>query len=126
MATDRVRFHQATVDLHPAPFPVHSPKAADFLVERERRLGIHLPPAVKEWYSFDGAVGLLEKYSNDDVPTKLEELGAPVANWYGGGPRDFERDGLLLILQENQGVCCWAVKLGGAEDPEVVIEVDTA
>jgi hypothetical protein len=33
---------------------------------------------------------------------------------------------MLLIMTENQGVCNWAVRLDGSDDPPVVVEVDSA
>jgi hypothetical protein len=38
---------------------------------------------------------------------------------------DFVRAGLLVVMIENQGVCTWAVKLDGSDDPAVVVEVDS-
>jgi hypothetical protein len=103
-----------------------SDAAAQAVQQRELKLGITFPAAVREWYSIDDAIGLLAAYSNDDRPIKLNELGAPLDDWYGGGLRDLASEGLLLFLQENQGVCNWAVKLDGTPDPPVVVEVDTA
>jgi hypothetical protein len=38
---------------------------------------------------------------------------------------DTIRNGLLEVMIENQGVCRWAVKLDGSDDPPVMYEIDT-
>ena len=44
-------------------------------VERtERRLGMRLPPSVREWYSYDGALPILALHSNGDPPIPVEEF----------------------------------------------------
>ena len=60
-------------------------------------------------------------------------LGRPFSDWYLKRPArakpdrldDFVRAGLLVVMHENQGVCTWAVKLDGTDDPPVVVEVDS-
>jgi hypothetical protein len=60
-------------------------------------------------------------------------LGRPFSDWYLKRPAraksdrldDFVRAGLLVVMHENQGVCTWAVKLDGSDDPPVVVEVDS-
>jgi hypothetical protein len=60
-------------------------------------------------------------------------LGREVSDWYTerddpAKPHqldEFIRAGLLVVMIENQGVCTWAVKLDGADDPPVVVEVDS-
>ncbi len=121
----KLRFHQAAVDLLPKP-PKFSAKAAQALDRREKKLGIRFPAAVREWYSLEGADELLRKYSNADFPIALADLGMPLKNWYGLPSRDFVPAKLLLLMNENQGVANWAVRLEGGDDPEVVVEVDTA
>lgn len=106
--------------------PQFSEDASAAIREREVALGITFPDSVREWYSLDDAVGRLERYSNSDHAVPINELGTPFGDWYGGGPRDFVAEGLLLFMQENQGVCNWAFKLDGEPDPAVVVEVDTA
>ena len=75
---------------------------------------------------FDGAVDLLRHYSNADHPLPIEKLGEPLPNSYGGGPRDFLTQGLVVFMRENQGVCNWAFRLDGIADPEVVVGGETA
>jgi hypothetical protein len=118
-------FHTKALALLDPP-PAVSEANLRVLSERECRLGIRFPASVREWYSLEGSVALLRRFSNDDHPVELDRLGAPAEEWYGAGPRDFVAKGLLWIMTENQGVCNWAVKLDGRDDPPVVVEVDSA
>jgi hypothetical protein len=85
------------------------------LADAERRLGISLPPSVREWYGYEDAVSILAKHSNQDPPVEVRDFAA------------IERQSRLLlpIRHENQGVCTWAVALNGSEDPPVFVEVDS-
>jgi hypothetical protein len=74
----------------------------------------------------EGAVEILRRHSNDDDPVPLNELGQPFESWYGSGRRNFLSQRLLVFMHENQGVYNWAIKLNGADDPPVVVEVDSA
>lgn len=120
-----LRFHAETFALLPSR-PSISESSVKLLTDRERSLGIRFPESVQEFYSLEGAVELLRRYSNDDQPCPLERLGEPWEDWYGAGRRDFVSQGLLWIMTENQGVCNWAVMLDGSNDPPVVVEVDSA
>lgn len=106
--------------------PAFSISAADLLRKREEQLRIKFPAAVVEWYSLENAVQILASHSNSDSLIEIEEFGKPFQNWYGGGPKDFLAEQLLLFMQENQGVCNWAIRLDDDADPSVVVEVDTA
>ena len=121
----QLKYHRDAASLL-AKAPLFSQSAADAIQRRERELRVSFPASVREWYSLDRAVEILRRFSNDDQPIPISRLGEPFANWYGGGRRDFVSQGLLLFLCENQGVCNWAVKLDGAPDPSVLVEVDTA
>jgi len=118
----RLRFHQGAVDLLPRQ-PSVSADCARELDAREQELGIRIPASVREWYVLEDSVNLWGRYSNDDDPVPLNELGAVVD--FVDPPRDLAREGLVMILRENQGVCTWAVRLDGSEDPPVVVEVDS-
>jgi hypothetical protein len=120
-----LKYHGEAVKLLPE-VPRLSKSSATLLEKREEELGVRLPESVREWYSLESAVQLLERYSNDDSAFAIEELGEPFDDWYGGGARDFLSDNLLLFMRENQGVCNWALRLDGDPDPPVVVEVDTA
>lgn len=105
--------------------PRFSRSASDELNSRERELGITFPESFREWYSLERAVSLIQS-GRDDSVLATSELGLPFKDWYGGGPKDFVAENLLLFMQENQGVCNWAIRLNGTPDPPVVVEVDTA
>lgn len=117
-------FHEAAFRLLPAPLR-RSTASVQALERREKELGLRFPASVREWYSLEGAVETLRTCSNQDRPVAVEELGAPRLKWYGVPRRDFVADGFLYLMNENQGVCQWAVRLDG-DDPEVVVAVDTA
>ena len=87
------------VALLPA-LPPFSGTAAEAFDRRGRERGIRFPDAVREWYSFDGAVDLLRHYSNADHPLPIEKFGEPLPNSYGGGPRDFLTQGLVVFMRE--------------------------
>lgn len=117
-----LRFHERAVNLLPKR-PGLDPSRAEALARREQDLGIKLPASVREWYSLEDSVNLWGRYTNDDYPAPIDELGELV-DWVKP-PRDLVREGLLLIARENQGVASWAVRLDGTEDPAVVVEVDS-
>lgn len=125
MQATPLNYHDEAAKLLPRGLRL-SDSAAEAVRKREMELGFSLPAAIREWYSIDGAHSLLATYSNNDWPIELKDLGTPFDDWFGGGPKDFVAEGLLLFMCENQGVCNWAVKLDGTPDPPVVVEVDTA
>jgi hypothetical protein len=116
------RFHSQTLALLPSPLP-WSERNAQLLATREKSLELRWPASVREWYALEGATGALRTYSNDDKPIPLEELGEPFEDWYGRGHRDFRSERLLVFMHENQGVCSWAIRLDGSEDPPVVVQL---
>lgn len=120
-----LKYHRDAVNLLPE-VPRFSVSSAELLRKREEQLGIKFPDSVREWYSLDGAVNLLELYSNNDSPVEIDKLGDLFEDWYGGGPKDFLSERILLFMHENQGVCNWAISLDGSSDPPVIVEVDTA
>jgi hypothetical protein len=120
-----LKYHAKAATMLPS-IPSVSSRNQELLRQRESALGIRFPEAVFEWYSLEGSVEMLRLYSNSDHPVEISKLGETVANWYGAGPRDFVRDGLLWIMSENQGVANWAVRLDGTPDPAVMVEVDSA
>jgi hypothetical protein len=121
-----LKYHQKTFDLlHEEP-PKIAREKIKLLMNRQAACGVKFPESVMEWYSMGSSLEILKKYSRADDPYHPGQFGKVMKDWYGGGERDFAKEGLLLILSENQGVCQWAVKLDGSDDPPVVIEVDTA
>jgi hypothetical protein len=98
-----LRFHQQTCELLGID-PVVDAAARAAISDRERRLGVRIPAAVVEWYMLGGADAVVVLAgANDDYALGIEELGEPFDGW-GGGRRDFVREGLLVIRIENQGV----------------------
>jgi hypothetical protein len=139
---DELIYHQQTVALLD-PIPRVSPEALAAMDERERALGIRIPASVREWYSLEGAVELLETYSNDDHPVRLAELGEPDWDWHAfrehlkprvaesdwdAGEPEWQGDALagnpLVFMNENQACCRWAVPLEQANDPVVLVQND--
>jgi hypothetical protein len=64
----------------------------------------------------------------------VQDLGRPFWDWlypehdHSAEPHQLDglvQAGLLVVMIENQGVCTWAVKLDGSDDPPVVVEVDS-
>src|SRR5262245_41452278 len=118
----QLEYHRATFDLLGRE-PVRSAGAVRLLNERERAAGFRFPASVREWYSLEGAVGVLATCGNADHPVGIEQLGGPHRNWNRGRWEDYDcvgRDGLLKIMTENQGCCVWCVRLDGGGDPPVV------
>lgn len=118
-----LRFHQSAIDLL-ATQPTISCENERIIAERESQIGFPFPASVREWYSLDRCIELLQEHSNSDCPVPLEQLGRPVRNWYGVESHDLLKVGILWIMGENQGVCNWAVLLDGSDDPPVVIEIE--
>jgi hypothetical protein len=85
------------------------------LKRTEQRLGIRLPPSVREWCSYDGALPILAAHSNDDPPIPVQEFSLTES---GAGR-------LISIRWENQGVCTWAILLDGSDHPPVLVDVDS-
>lgn len=79
----------------------------------ESTLGFRLPPSVREWYSFQDAIEILRRCSNDDPPIALREFA--IERW-----RSLR---LVPFRWENQGVCVWAFELDGADDPLVHVRM---
>jgi hypothetical protein len=70
------------------------------------------PGAIREWYARGDAVTLLKTYSNMDWPLEPEQMEVV-------GDR-------VVFLNENQGVCRWAFRLDGCEDPGVDVQSEDA
>src|SRR5258708_31688011 len=99
---DRLHFHQATMDLL-GQVPAFSDASLALLERQEQRCGLSFPAAVREWYAIEGAVTLLDRYSNQDPAVPLERLGAELAE---AGPVASERSEptpVVVVHHENQG-----------------------
>ncbi len=68
-------FHSATLELLGIP-PRISAAAVGELERTERRLGMRLPPAVREWYSYDETLDILARHSNQDPPIPVGEFAS--------------------------------------------------
>jgi SMI1-KNR4 cell-wall len=88
----------------------------------EERIGRKLPQSFRSLLLCDNWVELLAEHSNCDSPISCSELGQRIRCWKDYDPLS---DDLLPFMIENQGVCTWAVRLTDADDPPVVIEVDS-
>jgi hypothetical protein len=109
-----IPFHSATFRL--LGFESRLAVAAVSEVESvEHRLGFRLPASVREWYSYENAIDILARHSNDDRPIPVREFA--VTEWDG--------QRLLPFKIENQGVCVWVVMLDGSDDPPVFVDVDS-
>lgn len=115
-------YHQATFDLIREK-PIFSPKASEVLDRLEQNRGIILPAAVREWYSLEGAVEILNRFPSCGNARKVEELGA--INTYWSNKKQYEVDllqqGLLWIMRELQGICSWSIQLDGSDNPPVLV-----
>jgi hypothetical protein len=92
-----------------------SAQAQQEIETTERRLGFHLPPSVREWYSYGEALRILEENSNGDPLIPLWQFAT--IPW--------QSHRLLAFRNENQGVCQWALLLDGSDDPPVYLDFDT-
>src|SRR5215470_9105302 len=102
--------------------PVKSNDAAAAVARVEERIGRKLPRSFRNLLMCGNWVELLAEHSNCDCPISCSELGQRVSRWNVYDPLS---DDLLPFMFENQGVCTWAVRLKGADDPAVFIEVDS-
>ena len=107
-------FHSSTFRLLGVE-PSTSDAAVRDIEDAGRRVGLRLPESLREWYSNEGAIEILARYSNQDWPISPRDFA--VTEWQG--------DKLLPFKNENQGVCVWAVVLDGSDDPPVYVDVDS-
>jgi hypothetical protein len=88
----------------------------------ERRIDRSLPRAFRDLLALENGLALMGHFSNSDWPISVAELAEPRERWPGYDPL---ADQLLPFMIENQGVCVWAIRLDGSDDPPVVVEVDS-
>jgi hypothetical protein len=86
----------------------------------ERAVGFGLPAAFRELVVSDAWPGFLKRFSNSDQPVLIQNFAA--SRWQAYDPIAAD---LLPFMIENQGVCTWAIRLNGNDDPEVLVEVDS-
>jgi hypothetical protein len=94
--------------------PKESSTALAQIDDAERRLGIRLPPSVRQWYAYKDAIQVLASHSNDDRPIPLHKF--ELEQW--------NSNRLLAFKHENQGVCVWSILLDESDDPPVYVNVD--
>ncbi len=104
------------------PITDHAAEVA--VQEVEDRIGTRLPSLFRQFLLYANGADLLRQHSNCDEPIKCSKLGSPPYkhNW---GTYDPLKDKLLPFMIENQGVCTWAIKFEGADNPRVFVEVDS-
>src|SRR5437867_640222 len=108
-------FHQPTFDLL-GYTPAVDPAAVELLNRLENRHAIRLPLAVKEWYSCEVAVDILENYTFNP-PTAVHLLGnSSYLTDYVETEDGIER---LWIMASSVSPYGWAVRLDGSDDPPV-------
>jgi hypothetical protein len=111
--------HERTMELVGRRW-LERPGAESQLRALDAALGRSVPSALRELLLTDAWPTLLEDVSNGDQPLAIEKMLQP--RWAG---YDAVSQGVLPFMVENQGVCTWAIRLDGCEDPEVVIEIDS-
>jgi len=109
-----MRYHAATLAILGSERRVSS-SAKEEIWKSEARLGLTLPPAVREWYALEDAISVLAEHSNDDPPIPVRSFAVT----------DWQSCHMLPFRNENQGVCTWAIILDGSDDPPVYVDVDS-
>ncbi|GLS23162.1 hypothetical protein GCM10007874_61820 [Labrys miyagiensis] len=79
--------------------------AESLLAETEQRLGIAIPPALRDYVAVAG--------NETRINRSFEEF-LPLQDWK-------LHDGQLIFAAENQGVVLWSVGLDEGDDPEVQV-----
>jgi hypothetical protein len=118
-----LQYHARTLDLI-GVMPSISPARLEAIEQAQGRLGHRLPESVREWYSLDNAVSLLEHHSNCDTTIDVGKFASPATNGVDEQLNSLLDDGFLVFRIENQGVCLWAVDLRDGDDPPVLVEID--
>jgi hypothetical protein len=112
-------FHQRTLELanrrcETVPRSEASVRALEAILRQP------IPASLRELLVSNLWPALLAEFSNCDRPIEVDEMARP--KWSQHSALDAA---LLPFMVENQGVCTWAVRLNGADDPEVLVEVDS-
>src|SRR5262245_60067770 len=133
--TSRIPYHQNVYDLLQLE-PGESPEAARMIAEHEAAHG-PLPAAVREWYSVPDVVLLRPtpddwgdlwnlcpgtlwwEFSNEDPAEPLPDVLTQFV-----GVRNRPEFPYVRVLNENQGVVRWWVKVTGSDDPPVWCDND--
>ena len=97
-----------------------SPSAEARVRSLETELGRRVPLSLRQLVVSNLWPALLAQFSNCDEPIEVEAMSRPP--WR---KRSLDAPVILPFMVENQGVCTWAVRLDGSDDPEVLVEVDS-
>ena len=113
MAPVPTAFHAATYQLLEKR-PQAGQQALDALQQAEQRLGMQLSASVREWFSLQNALEILNQHSNCDP-------AVAVSKWK---IEPTDRGPLVQFKVENQGVCDWLFLVDGSDDPPVYVRID--
>jgi hypothetical protein len=116
----QLQYHQRTFDVLGLDVPPVSEENAMAVAEFEATIQRRLPASLREWYSLSGACKLLRKYEIIDEPAQLDVPGRP----FSPGLLRLTPDGFLYLGCTEQGVCGYAIALGGPNDPPVLVHCD--
>lgn len=117
-----LKYHQAVFDLL-ALVPNMSEFSILKLAKREQKCKVTFPPSMREWYSIEGAVALLDKYNNSDTGASavpLERLGESM-NDHLDQPNQAAKNYLLVFTGGEAGLPLY-VHLDGSDDPPVFVD----
>jgi len=103
-----LRYHTAIFELL-GKEPRLSEESLRRIERREQACGVRFPASVREWYSLEGAEGLLRENVANAEPVALDQVGSP----------EDVRWGWLYVTNERDGVASWLVRLDGSDDPPV-------
>jgi len=101
-STEELRFHQKTLDLLKIPAVVSIEQLRE-IDKTEERIGIKLPPSIKEWYSLLESNNVLGGFTINYINT-LDDF-------------DIDETGMILIMTENQGLLQWKITSLDEDDP---------
>ncbi len=112
-------FHQRTLELADRRRETVAHSEA-IVRELEAALRQAIPASFRELLVSNLWPNLLTEFSNCDQPIELRDMLRPQCRKHSAVGA-----GVLPFMVENQGVCTWAIRLQGADDPEVLVEVDS-
>src|SRR5579862_4743971 len=113
-----LKYHQATFDLLKRE-PVIDQQAVEQLIALEEKYHITLPASVREWYSLEAALALMD--NNDDIPVPIAEFEVIPVKTAPWGLRI--ENGFLTVMRKRSefgDVVQWYVRLDGPDDPPVI------
>jgi hypothetical protein len=117
-----LKYHQAVFD-RLGLVPRLSESSIVKLAKRERKCKVAFPPSMREWYSIEGAVALLDQSSNGDSGAHalpLARLGESM-NDHLDQPNQAAKDYLLVFTAGEAGLPLY-VHVDGSDDPPVYVD----